>query len=85
MLDKTYQPGSIEGPTYRIWEEAGAFAAGRPDRAGARPYAIVIPPPNAVTVTFAAFDWLMSLHPHWYSTIFGLYFFSGAWWASWPC
>lgn len=31
----------------------------------------------ALTVTFAAFDWLMSLNPHWYSTIFGLYFFSG--------
>jgi valyl-tRNA synthetase len=46
MLDKTYQPVSIEGPTYRLWEEAGAFAAGRPDRAGARPFAIVIPPPN---------------------------------------
>ncbi len=46
MLDKTYQPGSIEGPTYRVWEEAGAFAAGRPDRLSARPYAIVIPPPN---------------------------------------
>jgi valyl-tRNA synthetase len=46
MLDKIYQPGSIEALIYRIWEEAGAFAAGRPDRAGARPYAIVIPPPN---------------------------------------
>ena len=46
MLDKTYQPASIEGPTYRVWEDAGAFASGRPDRAGARPYAIVIPPPN---------------------------------------
>ena len=32
----------------------------------------------AVTVTFFAFDWLMSLDPHWYSTIFGLYFFSGS-------
>jgi hypothetical protein len=31
----------------------------------------------AVTVTFAAFDWLMSLTPEWYSTIFGLYYFSG--------
>jgi hypothetical protein len=31
----------------------------------------------AVTVCFAAFDWLMSLDPHWYSTIFGVYFFSG--------
>lgn len=32
----------------------------------------------ALTVTFAAFDWLMSLDPHWYSTIFGVYFFSGS-------
>jgi hypothetical protein len=31
----------------------------------------------AVTVTFAAFDWLMSLDAHWYSTIFGVYVFSG--------
>jgi len=46
MLDKIYQPGSIEVLTYRIWEEAGAFAAGRADRIGARPFAIVIPPPN---------------------------------------
>jgi hypothetical protein len=32
----------------------------------------------AVTVTFASFDWLMSLSPRWYSTIFGVYFYSGA-------
>jgi hypothetical protein len=32
----------------------------------------------AVTVTFAAVDWLMSLDPHWYSTIFGVYFFAGS-------
>ena len=32
----------------------------------------------AFTVTFAAFDWLMSLDPHWYSTIFGGYFFAGS-------
>jgi hypothetical protein len=31
----------------------------------------------AVTVTFASFDWLMSLDAHWYSTIFGAYVFSG--------
>jgi hypothetical protein len=31
----------------------------------------------ALTVSFASFDWLMSLDPHWYSTIFGVYFFSG--------
>jgi hypothetical protein len=31
----------------------------------------------AFTLTFAAFDWLMSLEPHWFSTIFGVYVFSG--------
>ena len=33
--------------------------------------------PLALTHTFAAFDWLMSLAPHWYSTIFGVYAFAG--------
>ncbi len=32
----------------------------------------------AVTQTFASFDWIMSLTPHWYSTIFGVYYFAGA-------
>lgn len=32
----------------------------------------------AATINFAAFDWLMSLDPHWFSTIFGIYYFSGA-------
>lgn len=32
----------------------------------------------APTVSFAAFDWLMSLEPEWFSTLFGLYYFSGA-------
>ncbi len=31
-----------------------------------------------LTLTFAAFDWLMALEPTWYSTIFGVYFFAGA-------
>jgi hypothetical protein len=30
-----------------------------------------------VVGTLAAYDWLMSLEPHWYSTIFGLYILSG--------
>ncbi len=32
----------------------------------------------AITLTFAAFDWLMSLHPNWFSTLFGVYYFAGA-------
>lgn len=35
-----------------------------------------------LTVTFASFDWLMSLQPTWYSTIFGLYIYAGAFVAS---
>jgi len=31
-----------------------------------------------LTLTVAAFDWIMSLDPHWYSTIFGVYFFAGS-------
>ncbi len=45
-IEKTYQPGDVEGRIYAAWEEAGAFRAGRPERAGAEPYSIVIPPPN---------------------------------------
>jgi hypothetical protein len=37
------------------------------------PFLIVL----GFSITFAAFDWIMSLDPHWYSTIFGLYFFAG--------
>lgn len=31
-----------------------------------------------ITLTFASFDLLMSLDPHWYSTMFGVYYFAGA-------
>jgi len=31
----------------------------------------------AVTLALASFDWLMSLEPLWYSTIFGVYIFAG--------
>ncbi len=30
-----------------------------------------------ITLTYAAFDMLMSIDPHWYSTIYGVYFFAG--------
>ncbi len=46
MIDKTYQPSKVEGRIYAAWEEAGAFLSGRPERRGAQPYCIVIPPPN---------------------------------------
>ena len=46
MMDKTFDPKSVEGRIASDWEKAGAFKAGRPERANAAPYCIVIPPPN---------------------------------------
>jgi valyl-tRNA synthetase len=46
MLEKTYQPASIEPRIHDDWEKAEAFKAGKPERAKATPYSIVIPPPN---------------------------------------
>jgi len=31
-----------------------------------------------LTMTFASIDWMMSLEPHWYSTIYGVIFMSGS-------
>src|SRR5512136_1942056 len=45
-MEKTFDPRSIESRIRQTWEDAGAFRAGRPERAGAEPYCIVIPPPN---------------------------------------
>src|ERR1700689_1834095 len=50
MIEKNYQPADIESRMSRLWEESGAFKAGRPDRAGAKPFTIVIPPPNVTGV-----------------------------------
>lgn len=36
----------------------------------------------ALSLSVAAMDWMMSLDPHWYSTIYGVYYFSGALMAS---
>lgn len=34
-------------------------------------------PVFAFTITISAIDWLMSVEPHWFSTIIGVYFFAG--------
>ena len=36
-------------------------------------------PLAAVTTAFASYDFLMSTDPHWFSTMFGVYFFAGGW------
>ncbi len=39
-------------------------------------------PLMALVITFAAFDWLMTLDPLWFSTIFGVYYFAGSFWSA---
>ncbi len=46
MIEKNYQPADIEARMSRLWEDSGAFKAGRPERRDAKPFTIVIPPPN---------------------------------------
>ncbi|MBB5762195.1 valine--tRNA ligase [Methylorubrum rhodesianum] len=46
MMDKTFDPAAVEARVSAAWEEGLAFRAGRPERAGAEPFSIVIPPPN---------------------------------------
>ena len=58
----------------RLQDETGDHELTRRMRRVSAPSLILF----ALTVTFFAFDWLMSLDPHWYSTIFGVYFFAGS-------
>jgi hypothetical protein len=37
----------------------------------------IFAPIFVVTLTIAAIDWAMSLEPHWFSTMFGVYYFAG--------
>ncbi len=46
MMDKTFDPAAVEARIAVRWNDAGAFRAGRPERKDAKPYTIVIPPPN---------------------------------------
>ena len=46
MMDKSFDFAAVEGRVSALWEETDAFRAGRPERASARPFCVVIPPPN---------------------------------------
>jgi valyl-tRNA synthetase len=46
MMDKSFDFAAAEGRASTLWEETGAFRAGRADRAEAKPFCVVIPPPN---------------------------------------
>ncbi len=67
MLDKTYRPGEVEPKIYDAWEKSGAFAAH--EASSARPYVIMMPPPNVTgslhmghALTFTLQDILIRYH-----------------------
>jgi hypothetical protein len=57
---------------FLVWIGFGRLLRRRPGVASAAGLPLV-----ALTLTFAAFDWLMSLTPGWFSTIYGVYYFAG--------
>ena len=46
MMEKTFDPAAVESRISKLWDDAQAFKAGRPERAEAPAFSIVIPPPN---------------------------------------
>jgi hypothetical protein len=42
-------------------------------------YSVVFVPIFALTLTIAAFDWLLSTDPRWFSTMYAVYVFAGTW------
>jgi hypothetical protein len=68
----------VAAELFRAWSRRrDAFPGGRSlDRERGAASALIAP--VFLALTFAAFDWLMSLDPTWWSSAFGLYFITGA-------
>jgi len=67
MLEKTYRPAEVEKKHYARWREAGAFRAD--PHTAAKPYTIMMPPPNVTgslhmghALTFTLQDILIRAH-----------------------
>ncbi|MDI1480960.1 hypothetical protein [Polyangium sp. y55x31] len=61
----------------RRWSLRGDWAPAATDKPRFRALSALGLPPVALAFTFAGVDWLMSLTPAWYSTMFGVYWFAG--------
>ncbi len=46
MMDKSFDFAAVEDRASALWQKTEAFRAGRPERAAAQPFCVVIPPPN---------------------------------------
>lgn len=47
LLEKAYEPARVEDELYRKWEESGFFTPENLPRKRAKPFTIIMPPPNA--------------------------------------
>lgn len=65
------------GVLLRRWALARSREASLPPAPHERALSAVALPALGLSLTFAAFDWLMSLTPRWFSTIYGVYWFAG--------
>jgi hypothetical protein len=63
----------IVGNSYKQDELAEDYTPTKKNMKRAAPFILLY----ALTITFAGFDLLMSVEPHWFSTMFGVYFFAG--------
>lgn len=74
----------LAGEVLRRWSLSRDAVPPKSDESHARErtFSVAILPATALALTFAAFDWVMSLDPLWYSTIFGVYYFAGGFVAS---
>lgn len=65
------------GVLLRRWALGRSPAAALPPAPRERALSAVALPALGLSLTFAAFDWFMSLTPLWSSTIYGVYWFAG--------
>jgi hypothetical protein len=67
---------------WSVQHDSAIGAQRRAPHARERALSSALLPFVALALTFAAFDWLMSLQPLWVSSIFGVYYFAGGFVAS---
>lgn len=63
----------IVGNSYKQDEAGSDFTPTKKNFVRSAPFVLIY----ALTISFAGFDLVMSVDPHWFSTIFGVYFFAG--------
>lgn len=60
-----------------VWLSRQLIRSSRTQSAARAKWAVIFLITFAFSFSIASFDWIMSIEPHWYSTIFALYCFAG--------